>query len=156
MKLPIKAVSERDGQRFEHDVTLEDGILRIEGTPGHWHVETLCRNDDSPLLALAIDAGRDWVWINVAEVLNWYRSRYYPPQRTITVTTRPCWHCHNTSEITVDLEAFRKWSGGAKIQDAFPHMSQAEREHLKSGIHPACWEEMFGPNPHATNDHSPH
>jgi hypothetical protein len=62
----------------------------------------------------------------------------------IIITTNPCINCEKHSEVTVDFEAWAKWSAGALIQDAFPHFSPEERELLKSGTHPECWDALFG------------
>jgi hypothetical protein len=52
--------------------------------------------------------------------------------------------CHKVSQIEVDADAFRFWRGGTHIQTAFPEMSAPERERLKTGTHPKCWDTMFG------------
>ena len=62
----------------------------------------------------------------------------------MTTITKPCIHCNETSAITVDAAAHRRWRSGALIQDAFPDMDADTRELLISGIHPACWDAMFG------------
>ncbi len=59
------------------------------------------------------------------------------------VTTRPCIVCGEKSEMSVDLNAYSAWRNGTLIQDAFPTLTPSEREHLKMGTHPKCWEEMF-------------
>lgn len=65
------------------------------------------------------------------------------PFDTITAKTRPCIRCNETSTITVDADAHRRWTSGELIQDAFPDMTADNRELLISGIHPACWDSMF-------------
>jgi len=60
------------------------------------------------------------------------------------IQTAPCMHCGKASEMEVDSVAFHRWLGGALIQVAFPEFDDGERELLKSGIHPDCWDEMFG------------
>ena len=62
----------------------------------------------------------------------------------ITVKTAPCIHCKETSEFTVDAGAYQQWKGGTLCQYAFPDMDDERRELLISGIHPACWDAMFG------------
>lgn len=60
------------------------------------------------------------------------------------VTTPPCMVCGKTSEMVVDSTAFFRWHDqGWLIQAAFPDMPAPEREQLKTGTHPACWDEMF-------------
>jgi hypothetical protein len=34
---------------------------------------------------------------------------------------------------------------GQLAQNAFPHMSDGEREMLITGTHPECWEKLFPP-----------
>ena len=63
---------------------------------------------------------------------------------TVLVTTAPCMLCGKESTRHVDAAAFRAWRGGMLIQQAFPDMSDPERELLKSGTHPKCWDQMFG------------
>jgi len=64
----------------------------------------------------------------------------------LTAVTKPCIHCNETSAITVDAVAYRRWRSGAYIQEAFPDMDADNRELLVSGTHPACWDTMFGDN----------
>lgn len=61
------------------------------------------------------------------------------------VETSPCIRCNETSELVVDADSYTKWTVfGELIQDAFPNMTTDNRELLISGIHPACWDSMFG------------
>jgi len=62
----------------------------------------------------------------------------------MTTITKPCIHCNETSAITVDAAAHRRWRSGALIQDAFPDMDADTRELLISGTHMTCWDAMFG------------
>ncbi len=60
------------------------------------------------------------------------------------VVTPPCWVCGEASTVEVDSNAYRYWkSGELLIQDAFPGMSAGQREMLKTGIHPSCWDSVF-------------
>lgn len=61
----------------------------------------------------------------------------------ITLTTR-CPICGRTYEVEVLLQDYFAWEAGALVQDAFPYLSDDEREMLISGICPTCWDEMFG------------
>ncbi len=61
---------------------------------------------------------------------------------TVTAVTPPCMMCGDTSRIEVDRDQYLAWRRGTLIQQAFPEMSPADREHLKSGTHPACWDDM--------------
>lgn len=57
-----------------------------------------------------------------------------------TVTTPACMVCGETSEITVETFPLNTWRNGALLQNAFPEMTSDERELLKTGTHPACWD----------------
>jgi hypothetical protein len=59
------------------------------------------------------------------------------------VNTLPCIHCHKGGVLYVETTALYQWQNGMTIQDAFPNMSDDDREMLVSGIHPKCWDEMF-------------
>lgn len=61
----------------------------------------------------------------------------------ITLKTPACPLCTKTGTLTVSAIGFRKWNDGMLIQHAFPEMSTDQREQLKTGTHPKCWEEMF-------------
>lgn len=66
-----------------------------------------------------------------------------PTSSTIRVQCPTCMVCGDASVMTVDRAGFAAWSRGALIQAAFPEMSAGEREQLKTGYHPACWDAMF-------------
>lgn len=60
------------------------------------------------------------------------------------IINKQCPHCHGTSKIMVNSIDYDNWrTGGLYIQDAFPWASVDTREVLQTGIHPACWDEMF-------------
>lgn len=59
----------------------------------------------------------------------------------IVMTTCP--FCGNVHLINVVTEDYEAWQNGALIQDAFPYLSANEREMLKTGICPECWDNMF-------------
>lgn len=63
---------------------------------------------------------------------------------TVTVTTRPCFHCGKAGEVEVLAEDLARYNSGALAQVAFPEMHRAVREQLISGTHPECWEQLFG------------
>lgn len=63
---------------------------------------------------------------------------------TVAVTTPACMLCGKESDLRVDATRYTAWVNGELIQLAFPDMTDSEREQLKSGIHPECWEQMFG------------
>ena len=62
----------------------------------------------------------------------------------IIIETPPCPFCQQTSEMEVDELSYHRWKSGALIQDAFRTMSREEREQLKTGFHPKCWNKVFG------------
>ena len=54
-----------------------------------------------------------------------------------------CPHCKKTNTIMVDRRAYSEWRAGKLIQQAFPNLSNDQREILKTGICPKCWDELF-------------
>lgn len=58
--------------------------------------------------------------------------------------TRKCSFCGQSRSITVDKASYEKYQAGAYIQSAFSNLSPAQREEIKTGIHPACWDAVFG------------
>ena len=52
-----------------------------------------------------------------------------------------------THQMELDITAWQiaAWQNGPVIQDAFPHLTDGEREFFKSGITPAEWDSLFGP-----------
>lgn len=57
-----------------------------------------------------------------------------------------CISCEHGHTIELNMEDYRSWKGGERIQDAMPYLSAAERELLMSRICPVCWDEMFNYN----------
>jgi glutaredoxin len=58
--------------------------------------------------------------------------------------TRRCPHCNQTGAIGVDDKELMTYLRGEYVQRAFPNLSTPLREQIISGVHPKCWEEMFG------------
>jgi hypothetical protein len=56
---------------------------------------------------------------------------------------RTCNLCGDVSEIIVDRDKYRLWDAGVLIQDVWTWLTPAERERIKLGYHPECWEKMF-------------
>ena len=54
-----------------------------------------------------------------------------------------CPFCGNKSFVDVTGDDYFAWVAGDLIQDAFPYLSAGEREVIKTGICPACWDGMF-------------
>jgi hypothetical protein len=59
------------------------------------------------------------------------------------VTAR-CPLCLKRSVLDVDEVKLLAWEKGRHIQDAFPELTEGQRELIKTGTHPACWDEMLG------------
>lgn len=62
----------------------------------------------------------------------------------ITVETRPCTVCGSTTALTLDRDKFERWQQGELIQNVWPEKTADEREMLITGIHPVCWDNIFG------------
>lgn len=60
--------------------------------------------------------------------------------------TRTCPFCGKLHSITVDREEFQRGSAlyryGELIQDCFPNFTPDEREWIKTGICPTCWDSL--------------
>jgi hypothetical protein len=70
------------------------------------------------------------------------------PNRDGTITWRAlCPRCLYPSQVRkLDPFAVNAWrNGGMHVQEAFPHLSAAERETLTSGLHDECFELWFAP-----------
>ena len=62
---------------------------------------------------------------------------------TILVKTKTCCVCGEYEVWSLDRQAVESWQAGEYIQNAFPNMTEGERELLISGTHPACWDQLF-------------
>ncbi len=63
--------------------------------------------------------------------------------REVTVLTY-CPFCGEAHEIEVNESDYWDWDDGELVQNAFPYLDANEREMLKTGICPSCWDAMFG------------
>lgn len=54
-----------------------------------------------------------------------------------------CPFCGGTSHLVVKTADLEKYEDGAMIQDAFPTMTPDDRELIKTGICPTCWDATF-------------
>lgn len=63
------------------------------------------------------------------------------PQKTRVVNRCP--FCGNVNSIEVDTAKFVAWQQGALIQNAFPDLTPDQREVIKTGICPKCWDDTF-------------
>jgi len=52
-------------------------------------------------------------------------------------------NCGEQREITVNGSDLFKFRQGAFIQDAFPYLSEDDREFLLTGTCDKCWDKMF-------------
>lgn len=67
---------------------------------------------------------------------------------TVTVRTKPCWICGQYSRVIMPAVVFGKWEGqDVHIDKAWPDGSAADRQLLRTGIHPKCWDEEFPSKP---------
>lgn len=66
--------------------------------------------------------------------------------------TPMCMGCGKNSIIRAHWFQFVAWERGMLIQDAFPELNPAERELLKTGTHPECWDKMFSEEEETVKD----
>jgi len=58
--------------------------------------------------------------------------------------TKICMVCRKQSEIVVPKNRYNLWRhGNVRVQDAFPDLTQAQREILITGTHDDCWKALF-------------
>lgn len=67
---------------------------------------------------------------------------------TVAILTRPCGVCHEDGVVHIPAakrDAYVRWQREhhAPIQTILPELSAEEREMLITGIHPACWQELW-------------
>jgi hypothetical protein len=66
----------------------------------------------------------------------------------IQIQCPPCIVCKKRATMEVSEEGLYRWQKlGQLVQDAFPRMSDGEREQLITGTHPECWEVLFPDEP---------
>lgn len=63
--------------------------------------------------------------------------------KTIIIKRR-CPFCGTENEVEVIEEDLQKYKYGDLIQDAFPYLRPDDREILKTGICPKCWDRILG------------
>lgn len=56
---------------------------------------------------------------------------------------RRCVFCQTEHEFTVDFDDYRRWQGGAYIQEVWPDKAVDERELMVSGTCASCWDAAF-------------
>lgn len=64
----------------------------------------------------------------------------------VKVSTPSCMFCGKGGTVVVPKAGIEAYQAGAFIQDAFPRESADVREQIMTGTHPACWDEMLGPD----------
>lgn len=64
---------------------------------------------------------------------------------TATHVTPACMFCHEVSTVELTRAEQDLLEQGVPIQDAMPDRSAPGRELIRSGIHPTCWADAFGP-----------
>jgi hypothetical protein len=58
--------------------------------------------------------------------------------------TRRCPVCLKTGTIMVDENELFLYLRGEYVQNAFKSLTIPLREQIISGVHPACWEQLWG------------
>ena len=58
--------------------------------------------------------------------------------------TRRCPVCLKTGTIMVDENELFSYLRGNYVQEAFKSLTIPLREQIISGVHPACWEQLWG------------
>lgn len=64
---------------------------------------------------------------------------------TETHITPACMFCDQSSIVELTAAEADALRAGLPIQDAAPDRPAPERELIRSGIHPECWADAFGP-----------
>jgi len=70
-------------------------------------------------------------------------TEQYEPEHTYTFTG-PCLKTGKPYSVTVPAKGLYNYNQGAHIQDAFPNLSNDDREFLISGYSPEGWKLIFG------------
>lgn len=73
-------------------------------------------------------------------------------QDTKTTVHVSCLTCRKEYAFSVFQEDFTKYLNGAFVQDAFPYLSEADRELFISRTCGPCFDEMFGEDDDFFND----
>jgi hypothetical protein len=59
--------------------------------------------------------------------------------------TPQCVICSKASTLHLEEKSLKAWQAGTSIQTAFPELETSTRELIQTGIHEACWEDLFEP-----------
>lgn len=61
----------------------------------------------------------------------------------ISVKCYPCPGCGIRHRVPVEESDFYRWQKGMLIQEAFPYLTDSQREMLMTGYDKKCWDELF-------------
>jgi hypothetical protein len=61
----------------------------------------------------------------------------------VDVKTPKCIECGKQSVVHLYYDDLARWESGTMIQLVWPQASADDRELLKTGIHPECWEAIY-------------
>ena len=57
-----------------------------------------------------------------------------------------CIYCHKQETLMIDIRDFLRWKNDCVlIQNAFPYLDAGQRQFLKMGTCPECFDKMFAP-----------
>ncbi len=57
--------------------------------------------------------------------------------------TTICIECKKPVNVNVMIKDYDKWRAGTMIQDAFPYLTDTQRETIITGICPTCYDRIF-------------
>lgn len=64
----------------------------------------------------------------------------------IEFKSKPCPGCKRVLFLKVQERDYENWENGTLIQNAFPYLSDEERESLITGYCDPCWDKLFNEN----------
>jgi len=68
--------------------------------------------------------------------------------KIIQVMTKFCPECGDHAWLYVEEDKFLAWErGDLLVTQAFPELTDDEREMLLTGLHGVCWDAYMGPEP---------
>lgn len=71
----------------------------------------------------------------------------------VQYTCKPCINCNKRETLTISVEGYRLWKHEGKyVQDAFPELSDDDRELLISGTCKECFAALFPPDEDEDDD----
>lgn len=63
---------------------------------------------------------------------------------TVTVRTKPCWICGQYTYLDIPEQAWWLYDiHDFHIENAWPEGSVEDKQLLRTGIHPKCWDQEF-------------